>query len=75
MQHAERCLDHFLGMRPQGHGYIVCCPGYDDADAVLDISIQDDGHVRFDCRSGDSSPISIVPAADSCQARAVVREA
>lgn len=55
MPHVERLLDHFLGVRPQGHGDRACCPAHDDAHPSFNFKSQSDGHVRLSCRFGSCS--------------------
>ena len=64
MRHVELLLSHLRDVRPQGHGYIACCPAHDDAHPSLSITIQDDGHVRLYCRSARCTLANILHAID-----------
>ena len=60
--HLSRLLDRLTNVRPQGSGYLGCCPGHDDANPSLSITMTPDNHVRLRCHSAGCSQAAILQA-------------
>ena len=60
MQHYERLLSRLDNVSKHGNGHRARCPGHEDNNPSLDITIGADGHIRLKCCSAGCSTAVIL---------------
>jgi hypothetical protein len=60
--HVQAVLDKLPGYRPEGAGWVVCCPAHDDSRPSLRIDVESDGTILLVCRSAGCKAKDIMTA-------------